>query len=171
MDKIALIQEKIDNITNQVQILNTMLTQIAPEELRSAELQVRYWFGGAGSAAAGLGFKSIIPINEEHTRGKAFQTDIDYDYYRKKLRANFVNEAEIWIRFPAKTEEELQEKETRMKKYNEKRERKILVHDPFKAYCLAEAKQKAKQTQVPIETILADENFIRSCREVWEIVL
>lgn len=171
MDKLKIIQDTLDEITHKVQTLNTMLSQMPVEELRCAGLQVRYWFGGAGSAAAGLGFKSIIPINEEHTRGKAFQTDTDYDYYRKKLRANFVNEPEIWIRFPAKTEAELQEKEERMKKFNEKRERKIKVHDPFKAYCWGEAKQKSKQTGVPIDTILSDQEFIASCKEVWEIVL
>ena len=102
---------------------------------------------------------------------RAFQTDIDYDYYRKKLRANFVNEPEIWIRFPAKTEAEHEEKAERLRKYNEKRAKAVLVRDPFKSYCLSEAKQRAKQTGVPYETLLEDKDFIQSCKDIWEIIL
>ena len=171
MNRTEKIQELLDEISSKVKTLNLMLDKISDDERRAANLQTRYWFGGAGSAQAGLGFKSIIPMNEEHNRGKAFQTDIDYDYYRKKLRLNHVNEPEIWIRFPAKTQAEHEEKAERMKGYLEKREKKLLIHDPFKSYCLAEAKQQAKQTGKSVDDLMSDKVFLDNCRAVWDIIL
>ena len=167
----TLAKDLIQEISDKVKELNSVLAALPPDELRQAELQTRYWFGGAGSPQAGLGFKSIIPVNEEHQRGKAFQSDIDYDHYRKKLRANHVNEAEIWIRFPAKTEDERAERETRMAAWQARRERKILIHDPFKAYCLAEAKKLSRANGKSIETILSDDKFKQDCKTLWEIVI
>ena len=161
----------LSEITSKVQELNSVLSSLSADQLREAGLQTRYWFGGAGSPQAGLGFKSIIPVNEEHTRGKAFQSDIDYDHYRKKLRNNHVNEAEIWIRFPARNAEEELEKEIKMTAWRARRERKILIHDPFKAYCLSEAKKLSKTSFRSVESILLDPEFQQTCKTLWEIVI
>lgn len=165
------IEELLDQIKTLISELNTRLKDLSDDEKRQNKYQDRYYFGGSSSPQMGMGFQSIIPANERHKANRIFRADIDYVEYRKRLRSQKVSAVDIWRRFPPRNTEEAYEMETEVARYKETQQRKILVHDPFKAFCRDEAKKLARQQRVPIEVILNDKTFIQGCKDLWEIVV
>lgn len=162
----------LQEIRDKIQDLNEELEIYTLDELRQANLQTRYWFGGGGSPHAGQGFKPIISVNKEHERAKALQRNIDYDAYRKMLRGQKVSEPEIWSRFPAITVEEHQEKQERLARYEATRNAlRKSFSSPFEKFCEAEARRRAKQEKCDPAIFLTDKAFIESCKLIWEIEL
>lgn len=162
--------ELLAEIKTKIARLNEVLDLVSDDDLRKHNLQTDYWFGGGGSVNVGNGMKPILEKNSQNA-ARAFRSDIDYDHYRKKLRAMKVAEPEIWFRFPPQNADERAERETRMQTYGERKARTILIHDPFKAYCLAEAKQVARRDKRTVAEVMASPGFLQSCKELWEIVI
>lgn len=165
------LKARVAAIAEDIRRLNADLAVAPLNELRKADLQVRYAFGGAGSPWPGAGTKPIIPVNEEHSKAKAFATDIDYACYREKLRAQRVPEPQVWDRFPPQTPAEQQDMTERLAFYVRAREKARQADNmsPYDMFLLKTAKAEAKLAGTTAAAILEDPGFRALAEVLWQI--
>jgi hypothetical protein len=161
----------LSQIKDLVEQLNEEVSFFKKEELEKQGLNHVYYFGGPSFAPIGVGTKPIIPKDLEHTRNRALKRDIDYQYYREKLRAQKISEPEVWNRFPPQNNEEIIERDYRLYKYSQTRLAKKSFFSEFEKFCHSEAKLFAKKEKRPIEVFLADKEFLSRCKALWELEL
>jgi hypothetical protein len=160
----------IREIEQKLLQLNSLVSSITEADRRANMLHKKYYFGGPANAPIGGGTLPIIPRNLEHTRPQALSSDIDYQHYRMKLRAQKVSEPEIWNRFPPQNNDEISEKAQKIEAFSRMRNasREEML-SPFQSFCLSEAKAAAKLEKRDFQIFMADKDFILRCKTIWEL--